>query len=133
MDRVVQPPVPPDEFTHAPEAVVTGIALDWTRIAIQLAGSKELIALKVLEKVYLKPGHPYVLDILVRELRSVARSKITVWRKVKMLERLGLLELIGKSPLIVWPREGIERHNVQHLLNLCYANILGEGFAKPDV
>ena len=102
--------------------------IDWVRVAIQLAHRNDILSLKILEKIYVTPGHPFILDELVRSVIKPPdrKKKMTVWRRVVFLKSLGLLETDNGKSMSVYPAKGIEKQNISHLLKLCYGKMFGD-------
>ena len=102
--------------------------IDWIHIAIQLARRNDILSLKILEKLYVAPGHPFILDELVRSVIKPPdrKKKMTVWRRVVFLKSLGLIETDNGKPMSVYPARGIEKQNISHLLKLCYGKMFGD-------
>ena len=102
--------------------------IDWVRVAIQLARRNDILSLKILEKLYITPGHPFILDELVRSVIKPPdrKKKMTVWRRVVFLKSIGLLETDNGKPMSIYPATGIEKQNIAHLLKLCYGKMIGD-------
>lgn len=100
-------------------------ARNWTNFTIQLAKQRDLVSLKILEKVYLDPGCPLSLIELQRMLGNITRNKMTIWNHVKKLEAVDLVEAVRGKPMFVHPRKGIPRSNVERLVNRCYGYLIG--------
>lgn len=103
-------------------------AVDWVGIAVQLAKRSDILSLKILEKLYISPGHPFILDELVRSIIKPydRKKKMTVWRRVVYLKSLGLLDADGGKPMSVYPLKGIDKKPISHLLKLCYGKMIGD-------
>ncbi len=106
--------------------------IDWVDISIRLASRNDLLSLKILEKLYISPGMPFILDELVRSVIRPfnKRKKMTVWRRITYLRSLGLLETDHGKPLSIYPARNIERANISRLLQLCYSKMLGEAHVQ---
>jgi len=56
------------------------------------------------------PGTPYVLNVLVKELRSITRCKTTIYGRCKKLGEMGLIDFIPGYPVLILPKKGIKEH-----------------------
>ena len=103
-------------------------SIDWVRVAIQLAARNDVLSLKILEKLYITPGHPFILDELLRVVIKPPdrKKKMTIWRRIMFLQSLGLVEIVKGKPMCIWPTRRIEKQNIAHLLKLCYAKMFGD-------
>ena len=76
----------------------------------ELVNSRDLVALHILAKLYKNPGTPYVLNALVKELRSITRCKTTIYGRCKKLGEMGLIDFIPGYPVLILPKKGIKEH-----------------------
>ncbi len=102
--------------------------IDWVGIAVQLAKRNDVLSLKILEKLYVSPAYPFILDELVKAVIKPPdrKKKMTVWRRVVLLKSLGLIETDSGKPMSVYPLKGIDKKHVSHLLKLCYGKMFGD-------
>ena len=124
---ICMPPLQTEEKQIAPE-ILESQRIDWVGIAVKLAVRNDILSLKILEKIYVSPGHPFILDELVKAVIKPVdkRKKMTVWRRVNFLKTLGLLETDSGKPMSIYPVRTIERQNISYLLKLCYGKIFGD-------
>lgn len=108
------------------------VQIDWVGTAVKLALRNDLLSLKILEKIYLTPGHPFILDELVKTVLFPPdpKRKMTVWRRVSFLKSLGLVEIVQGKPMSVYPVRTIDGRNISHLLKLCYSKMLGDAHVR---
>jgi DNA-binding transcriptional ArsR family regulator len=114
----MQPPQPDleptaEEKNTLPDPVT---ARFWIEAFRELTLSRDILGLRILEKVYVSPGHPYVLDWLVKELRFITRSKSTVYYRLRRLHDMGLVDLVRGRPVVVWPKRDVESEVVRQLV-----------------
>lgn len=88
--------------------------IDWVSLSLKL----DVVELKMLQMMYSPKLNSYVLDFLFRGVKSIGCSKTTVWRKVKKLERCGLVRILkGTKPLIIEPIDYLEK-NIKNLIKI---------------
>ncbi len=106
--------------------------IDWVGTAVKLALRNDLLSMKILEKLYLTPGHPFILDELVKTVLSPPdrKKKMTVWRRISYLKSLGLVETDQGKPMSVYPIRTIDSRNISHLLKLCYSKMVGDAYVR---
>ena len=76
---------------------------NWTNFSLQLAKQRDLVSLKILEKVYLDPAYPLSLIELQGLLRNITRNKMTIWKHINKLEEVDLVDVVRGRPLFVHP------------------------------
>jgi hypothetical protein len=100
-------------------------SVDWSEVMLSLIRNNDLLSVKILEKLYVNPAEPYIADALVKQIRPRAKA-ITIRRHARKLERLGLIKVVGKSPMSFWPLASIQPGEIVRLKKLVYGHILGE-------
>jgi DNA-binding transcriptional ArsR family regulator len=105
--------------------------IPWGDVTVQLARAKDLLSVKILEKIYVNPGGPCVAVILGRQLKPQVAA-ITIRRHLRKLEQLGLIKLIGKSPVSVYPVPGISASHIQRLRTLVLGYVIGDSHGYSD-
>jgi len=59
-------------------------------------------------------------------------AAITIRRHLRKLEQLGLIKLIGKSPVSVYPVPGISASHIQRLRTLVLGYVIGDSHGYSD-
>ena len=98
---------------------------NWVSFSLQMEKQRDLVSLKVLEKIYIDPGYTLSLQELQRLMRNITSNKMTIWNHIKKLEDLDLVEVVRGKPLFVYPRKEISPENIQKLVNRSYAYLTG--------
>lgn len=106
-------------------------SFDWSRIVLELARHQDLLSVKILEKIYVNPGEPYVIDALRRQIKPLVTGK-TMRRHAKKLEQLGLIRIAGKSPMSLWPVGSVTSAQILRTKRLVYGYVLGEADGNRD-
>lgn len=88
----------------------------WVDIYKTLRNTKDIVSIEILRKLYLNPAYPYVLDILVKEMKTMSISKSSVYRRCHKLEKMGLLKIVNKKPCVVCPQKNISPVSVDTLI-----------------
>jgi len=88
----------------------------WLQAFRVLTLRRDILGIKILEKLYVSPAHPFVLDYLVRELHFITRSKSTVYYRLRRLHEMGLIDLIRSRPVVAWPKRELPSEVVGRLV-----------------
>jgi hypothetical protein len=107
------------------EPVIELRPIMWSDITLELVKNNDLLSMKILEKLYVSPGEPYIVDALVKQIHPRV-TPMTIRRHARKLERLGLVKIIGKSPMSLWPLSSIEPGEIVRLKKLVYGHIIGD-------
>ncbi len=76
---------------------------NWANFALQMAKQRDLVSLKILEKIYIDPACPLSLQELQKLMRNITGNRMTIWNHVKKLEDLDLVDAVRGKPLFVHP------------------------------
>lgn len=95
----------------------------WREKTLMFSQSRDILSLKILEKIYVSPAHPYVLPSLQRQLLSINRSKVSVWYRCKKLEENNLVRILRGSPISIYAKDEILPENIKQMLILCYGRL----------
>ncbi len=101
----------------------------WLQAFRELTLNRDILGLKILEKLYVSPAHPYALPILFKDLRSIVRSKRTLYSRLRKLESMGLIDLIRSRPVAAWPKREIPEQTMRRLVKSA-ANQLGVFYVR---
>jgi hypothetical protein len=88
----------------------------WIEKFRELSRTRDIIGMHILAKIYLKPGTPYVLGAMAKDLRLITRNKSTVYKKCQKLSVMGLIEMSHSYPCLIYPVKGIPEQSMKQLI-----------------
>lgn len=107
---------------------ITRSPFNWVDLQLQLATRNEFVSLEILRYLYMNPGEPVLLLILLKKFKRqrICSNRATVWSRCLKLESLGLVRILHGNPISLWPADEVNPEKVKLLITRCYKSLLGD-------